>query len=264
MRPMLQLAVRAYAGLQRPREPVVTVLGYHRVAEQGDHLAVTPQTFAQQMAALDEARDELPVLALHEAVDRLADGTAPTKSVVVTFDDAWSDTHENALDVLVEHGIPATLYVPTAFIDRPGFLTRAQVLDLMQAGIQIGAHTRTHPDLRACANSELDDEIAGSRDDLEDLLGREVDTFAYPAGLHDDRVVDAVARAGFRSAITTRRGWLRAGSDPLRIRRSFVEGFSVATFLAAARGGMNILRAPDAVKQALLRLSGRRSERMPV
>jgi peptidoglycan/xylan/chitin deacetylase (PgdA/CDA1 family) len=264
VRQALQIAVRASAGWQHSREPVVTVLGYHRVAEQGDHLAVSPQTFAQQMAALDEGRDELPVLALHEALDRLADGTAPTKSVVVTFDDAWSDTHENALDVLVEHGIPTTLYVPTAFLDRPGFLTRAQVLDLLQAGIEIGAHTRTHTDLRACSDIQLDNEIAGSRADLEDLLGREVTTFAYPAGLHDDRVVGAVARAGFRTAITTRRGWLRAGSDPLRIRRSIVEGFSVETFLAAARGGLNILRAPDAVRVALLRLSGRDSVRTPV
>jgi peptidoglycan/xylan/chitin deacetylase (PgdA/CDA1 family) len=258
------MAVRTSAGWQHPREPVVAVLGYHRISDQGGHLAVNPETFAQQMAALDELRDELPALALPKALEQLADGTAPMHSVVVTFDDAWSDTHENALDILVEHNIPATLYVPTSFLGRKGFLTRAQLLEIMHAGIEIGAHTRTHRDLRACSDTELNDEIAGSRNDLEDVLNMEVDTFAYPAGLHDHRVVDAVARAGFRSAITTRRGWLTARSDPLRIRRGIIEDFSVETFLAAARGGLNILRAPDAVRVALLRLSGRDSVRTPV
>ena len=258
------MAVRASAGLQHPREPVVAVLGYHRISNHEGHLSVSPETFAQQMEALDRLRDELPVLALNEALQQLADGTAPMQSVVVTFDDAWSDTHENALDVLVEHSIPATLYVPTIFLGRKDFLTRVQLVEIKQAGIQIGAHTRTHRDLRACSDTELDDEIAGSRSDLEDVLNTEVDTFAYPKGLHDHRVVDAVARAGFRSAITTRRGWLSARSDPLRIHRGVVEDFSVKTFLAAARGGLNILRAPDAVRVALLRLSGRDSARTPV
>jgi peptidoglycan/xylan/chitin deacetylase (PgdA/CDA1 family) len=264
VRQALQMAVRASAGWQHPREPVVAVLGYHHISDQGGHLSVSPETFAQQMAALDGLRDELPVLALHEALQQLDDGSAPMQSVVVTFDDAWSDTHENALDVLVEHSIPATLYVPTTLLGREGFLTRVQLLEIVQAGIQIGAHTRTHRDLRGCSDTELDDEIAGSRNDLEDLLNTEVDTFAYPAGLHDHRVVAAVARAGFRSAITTRRGWLTARSDRLRIRRGIVEDFSVETFLAAAHGGLNILRAPDAVRVALLRLSGRDSVRTPV
>jgi peptidoglycan/xylan/chitin deacetylase (PgdA/CDA1 family) len=264
MRQALQRAVRASAGWHHPREPVVAVLGYHRVSDHGGHLAVSPEAFAQQMAALDEVRDELPVMTLHEALDRLADGTAPMQSVVVTFDDAWSDMHENALEALVERSIPATLYVPTAFLGQPGYLTRVQLLDLMQAGIEIGAHSRTHPDLRASSDAALDDEITGSRSELEDLLGREVDTFAYPFGLHDDRVVRAVAQAGFRSAITTRRGWLSARSDPLRIRRSIVESFSLETFMAATRGGLNILSGLDAVKVALLRLSGRDSVRTPV
>jgi peptidoglycan/xylan/chitin deacetylase (PgdA/CDA1 family) len=253
--------VRAFARIQRPGEPVVTVLGYHRIADDGGDLAVSPRTFAEQMSLLNDLSDELPTLSLDEALDRLADGSAPARAVVVTFDDAWSDTYTNAMDVLVGHRIPVTLYLPTAFLDRRGHVNRTQLTELVDAGVHIGGHTRTHPDLRGCSDSELDYEIAGGRADIEDLLGVKVDSFAYPGGLHDDRVVAAVRRAGFRSAVTTRRGWLSRGSDPLRIRRSFVEDFLPATFTAGARGGMNVLAGPDAIKTTLARLSGRRTER---
>jgi peptidoglycan/xylan/chitin deacetylase (PgdA/CDA1 family) len=264
MNPLAQLVVRGFARCWRPRESVVTVLGYHRIAENAGGLGVARNTFEKQMRLLDGLRDELPPLSLDEALDSLADGSARSRSVVVTFDDAWRDTYEHALKVLLEHRIPATVYVPTGFVGRPNFVARTQLLEIAEAGIDIGAHTRTHPDLRGCTERELDDELAGSRADLEDLLGRSIDSFCYPFGLYDDRVVAGVARAGFRSAVTSRRSWLRAGSKPLRIPRSFVEDFPLETFAAGARGGMNVLAAPDALKAAVSRASGGPPARMPV
>ncbi|HEX8856875.1 MAG TPA: polysaccharide deacetylase family protein [Thermoleophilaceae bacterium] len=257
------MAVRAAARFQRPGEPVATVLGYHQVTDRGSHLAVSRRTFEEQMGVLDEMRDELNPLPLNEIIARMARGTAPLRSVAVTFDDAWADVHENALGVLLEYRIPATLYVPTGYLDYPGFVSRSELQNMADAGIEIGAHTRTHPDLRGCTDAELESELAGSRADLEDLLSRKVDAFAYPSGLHDKRVVAAVARAGFRSAVTTTRGWLRPASDLLRIRRSFVEEFPLQTFTAGARGGMNVLKGTDALKAAMSRVSGRRPEGLP-
>jgi peptidoglycan/xylan/chitin deacetylase (PgdA/CDA1 family) len=121
------------------------------------------------------------------------------------------------------------------------------------AGVTVGAHSRTHADLRACGKAELEREVRGSRDDLEDLLGTRVTSFAYPIGLEDDRVRAAVARAGFRSAVTTVRGWTRAGVDPYRVPRSFMEEFEPATFSAAVRGGLNWLRPIEAARHRLRR-----------
>jgi peptidoglycan/xylan/chitin deacetylase (PgdA/CDA1 family) len=258
MRPSLERAVRLTSRVLRPREPVVTVLGYHRVADDGDRLAVGTATFEQQMSMLDDVRDELPTLALDDALRRLADGSAPPRSVVLTFDDAWSDTYGTALDVLLAHGLHATLYVPTARLDRRGHVSRSELVALAEAGIAIGGHTRSHPDLRTCTESELDYEIAGGRAELEDLLGVPIDSFAYPGGLHDDKVVAAVSRAGFRSAVTTSPGWLKRGSDPLRIRRGFVEEVAPATFGASLRGGLNVLAGFNAVQARLRRVRGRR------
>jgi peptidoglycan/xylan/chitin deacetylase (PgdA/CDA1 family) len=250
MRPVLQRLARAWAHWPMPREPAVAVLGYHRVDDDGSPLAVGTARFARHMAMLDTEREHRPVLDLDEALTRLARGTAPRRAVAITFDDAWADNHTNALGHLVEHRIPATLFVPSRQLDCPGRMTRAQLLEIAVAGVTIGAHSRTHADLTSCDDAELEWEVRGSRDDLEDLLGKPCTQFAYPGGYPggclDARVRAAVATAGFRTAVTTVRGWARVGMDPLAVPRNFVEDFDAATFAAAIRGGLNYLRAVEA------------------
>jgi peptidoglycan/xylan/chitin deacetylase (PgdA/CDA1 family) len=128
-------------------------------------------------------------------------------------------------------------------------MTRAQLLEMAAAGLTIGAHSRTHQDLRACDGGQLKSEVLGSRDDLEDLLGKPVTSFAYPTGLTNQRVAAAVAAAGFTSAVTTRPGWWRPATWALDIPRSFAEDFSDATCRAAIAGGLNILGPLDAIKR---------------
>ena len=248
MRPVLQRAARMWARWPMPLEPAVAVLGYHQIHDGGSPLAVGTETFADHMAVLGAERDSHPVLDLDDALARLADGTAPRRAVVVTFDDAWADNHTNALDHLVEGQFTATLFVPSRLLDTPGRLTRAQVKEMAAAGVAIGAHSRTHPDLTACDDAELEREVRGCRDDLEDLIGVPCTRFAYPSGLRDRRVQAAVAAAGFRCAVTTVRGWARAGVDPLAVPRNIVGDFGAATFAAALRGGLNYLRPVEAAK----------------
>jgi peptidoglycan/xylan/chitin deacetylase (PgdA/CDA1 family) len=253
MRASLQWVGRLWAGWPLPVGPAAAVIGYHRVDDVDDPLAVSTRAFAAHMAMLARQRAERPVLGLDEALDRLADGTAPRRSVVLTFDDAWEDNYRNALGPLVEHGLPATLYVPSRLLDRPGYLASSQLLEMQAAGVAIGAHSQTHVDLRACGDAALKREVRGSRCDLEDLLGTPVTSFAYPAGLENQRVRAAVARAGFRSAVATVRGWARAGLDRHAIPRSFMEEFDTDTFSAAVDGGLNYLRPIEAVRRRLRR-----------
>jgi peptidoglycan/xylan/chitin deacetylase (PgdA/CDA1 family) len=251
MRPTLQWASRMWAHWPFPLEPAVAVIGYHRVADVQDHLTVSTRAFATHVAALAALRATQPVLDLDEALDGLRAGIAPRRSVVVTFDDAWADNHANALGPLVEHAIPSTLYVPSRLLDRPGHLGRGQLLEMAGAGVRIGAHSRTHADLVTCSDHQLEREVRGSREDLEDLLGEPVTRFAYPGGRHDARVRAAVAAAGFRSAVLASRGWARAGQDQYRIPRSIMEEFDRRTFEAAIRGGLNYLGPVGAVRERL-------------
>ena len=248
MRPAVALAVRARARWPLPLGPAVAVLGWHRVDVEGGALAISPARFARQMDLLGKQRQHFPVARLDQVAGFLASGERHSRRVVLTFDDAWADNHANALGPLSQHHLPAILYVPSRLLGHPGYMTRTQVLEMDDAGVTIGAHSRTHPDLRACPPERLEREVRGSKEDLEDLLAKPVTSFAYPTGLTDERVQAAVAAAGFTSAVTTRPGWWRPATMPLEIPRSFVQNFSDATFLAAMAGGLNVLGPVGAAK----------------
>lgn len=248
MRPSVAFAVRVRARWPMPLGPAAAVLGWHRVDVEGGGLAVSPRRFARQMELLDEHREHFPVAQLDQVGSFVAPPGRHSRCVVLTFDDAWADNHTNALGPLSQHRLPATLYVPSRLLGQPGYMSRAQLLEMDGAGVTIGAHSRTHPDLRACPPQELEREVRGSKEDLEDLLAKPVTSFAYPTGLTDERVQAAVAAAGFMSAVTTRPGWWRPGTKAFEIPRSFAQNFSDATFLAAIAGGLNVLGPVGAVK----------------
>jgi peptidoglycan/xylan/chitin deacetylase (PgdA/CDA1 family) len=246
-------AVRLRSRWPLPAGPAAAVLGWHRIDAEGGRLAIPPLLFVRQVETLAEQRRRFPVVGIDEAQAALTATAAGAQHVVLTFDDAWADNHANALGPLTSHRLPATVYAPSRLLSKPGYMTRAQLLEMASCGITVGAHSRTHADLPACSPGELEREVRGSKEDLEDLLGTPVTSFAYPTGLLNDEVVAAVAAAGFVSAVTTRPGWWRPAADPLRIPRSFVEDFSDATFRAAIRGGLNVLGPLDEIR----RLAGR-------
>ena len=254
----MAVAVRVRARWPLPLGPAAAVLGWHRVDIEGGRLAVSPTRFARQMDLLHEYREHVPAVRLDQVRSFLASAERRSRRVVLTFDDAWADNHAHALGPLSHHHLPATLYVPSRLLGRAGYMTRAQLLEMDDAGVTIGAHSRTHPDLRACTAKELEREVRGSKEDLEDLLAKPVTSFAYPTGLTDDRVRAAVSAAGFTSAVTTRPGWWRPTTKALDIPRAFAENFSDATFLAAIAGGLNVLGPLGAIKR-LIPLYGRRS-----
>jgi peptidoglycan/xylan/chitin deacetylase (PgdA/CDA1 family) len=246
MRPSVAAVVRLRARWPLPTGPAAVVLGWHRVDVEGGKLAVPPPMFERQMALVASQRAQFPVVTVEEASAALARGGM--RSVVLTFDDAWADNHTHALGPLSAHHLPATLYVPSRLLGKPGYMTRSQVLEMAASGVTIGAHSRTHADLPACGPAELEAEVRGSRDDLEEMLGQPVTSFAYPAGRTSDAVVAAVAAAGFACAVTSRPGWWRPATPPLRIPRAFVEDFSEATFVAALCGGLTVLRFLDVLR----------------
>jgi peptidoglycan/xylan/chitin deacetylase (PgdA/CDA1 family) len=99
-------------------------------------------------------------------------------------------------------------------------MTDAELERLAAGGlVEIGAHTENHPALTALEPAEQAAEIAHSKSRLETVLGRQVESFAYPYGLHDERTVAAVQQAGFRWACTTEEHAARRASEPLRLPR---------------------------------------------
>jgi peptidoglycan/xylan/chitin deacetylase (PgdA/CDA1 family) len=102
-------------------------------------------------------------------------------------------------------------------------MTGAQVRELRRQGVDIGAHTHTHPILNSVDDAVAANEIMGGRARLEAIVGESVDLFAYPNGVPGKdfsvRHCDMVRSAGFRAAVTTAPGAAGTGGDPFQLPR---------------------------------------------
>jgi peptidoglycan/xylan/chitin deacetylase (PgdA/CDA1 family) len=153
----------------------------------------------------------------------------PERCIAVSFDDGYANNFP-AFEVLARRGLPGTWFIVSANVGQPAawkddttagwpMLDAGQLHEMVNAGMEIGGHTRHHCRLAEAPPEQLDDEIAGCRQELEDLLGQSVPSFAYPYGSHDDAVVEAARRAGFDVACVTRAGPAWADGDAMRVRR---------------------------------------------
>lgn len=218
----------------RPQHAGLRILMYHRVAPLPgfDQLTVSPARFDEQAAWLAAHAHVLP---LDEALDRLHDGGLPPNAVALTFDDGYRDNLVHALPVLKRHGLPATVFVTTAFCDQrlrhPRYDGEGGRLHLdwdevrqlaAQPGIGIGSHTETHPRLPRTDAARAWREIAGSRHCIAQQLGRAPDLFCYPAGDFGERDRRLARDAGYRAAVSVAPGLNRRGGDPLRLHRTEV------------------------------------------
>jgi peptidoglycan/xylan/chitin deacetylase (PgdA/CDA1 family) len=208
----------------------VPILEYHYVRVNPDPhdrlgfaLSVTPDDFAAQMSWLRSSG--------YHPVD-LADLRAyfqqhtalPGRPVVLTFDDGYDDFYSAALPVLQAHGFRAVSYVVPGFLDRPRYMTTAQVQAIDHAGVEVAAHTMHHVDLTTASGPQLSVEIDGSRSALEQIVGHPVVDFCYPSGKFNPTVVAALQRAGFQSGTTELPGAGHSWPDRLTWSRVRVNG----------------------------------------
>lgn len=151
--------------------------------------------------------------------------------VSITFDDAFVNIIENALPLLLEHKIPAMIYVPTNYLGKKNHWDKGPILDIMTSAhlreissldFSIGSHTRNHVRLWGLDQAALKNEIQGSKKDLEDILGIPVRSFAYPHGGRSDFDENAcimVKDSGYTSAATGFFGRENSYSNRFEIKR---------------------------------------------
>lgn len=223
------------------RAPVM-VLFYHRVAAgQPNAWTTTPRAFAGQIAWL---RRHFDLVSLGTAQDRIRSQCNPRPCVSVTFDDGYAENCRLALPLLIAQRIPCTYFVATRHVlqgspfphdvaaGRPlAPNTIDQIRRLADAGVEIGAHTRTHADLGAIGDRQrLVDEMAGGKAELETELDREIRYFAFPYGQPCNLSVEAfqVARAaGFHGVCSAYGGYNFPGADPFHLRRIHADADSI-------------------------------------
>ena len=119
--------------------------------------------------------------------------------MAVTFDDGHASVLDQALPMLARHGFVGTVFPRLDVLGSPGSLSQPGLEALVAAGWEVGSHTLTHRNLTTLDDAELERELAGSKRELEALLGRPCRSIAYPRGDADERVLAAAAAAGYEA-----------------------------------------------------------------
>jgi peptidoglycan/xylan/chitin deacetylase (PgdA/CDA1 family) len=230
----------------------VPVFLYHSVAESPPAwiapYTVTPRTFTEQLDRIaDSGRTVVPLRRLVSAIR--GGPPLPTRAAVLTFDDGFADFYWTVAPLLNERELPATLFVTTGAIHPPGgrstgsllppapMLNWRQLAGLDAFGIEIGGHSRTHPQLDTLSGRQLCEEIQRCKHELEDAVGRPVSSYAYPHGYSSAAVRRKVQKAGWSSACGVGQAFSSTADDSLRISRLMVRADTpAATFQEWADG----------------------------
>ena len=291
LKPLLNLLSPAGPGSR------LSVLIFHRVLPEPDPLFPDEMHARRFDTLCGWLAQWFNLLPLDQAVARLKAGTLPARAACISFDDGYADNHHVAMPILLRHGLTATFFIATRFLDggrmwndtiiesirvcaapvldlsslglgchalgsiderrvaivalidqikyRPVaeritvteqiahlarvelpqdlMMTSQEVKAMRQAGMQIGAHTESHPILARLSDEQARQEILGSKHALEQLLGERVGLFAYPNGKpgedYTPQSVELVRALGFDAAVSTLRGASRSADDMFQLRR---------------------------------------------
>lgn len=188
-------------------------LVYHKVLDQhdGNFHTLSSKEFKEQLYLVQQSG--LPILDPH----CLSSGKKfPSRGVFFTFDDGTEDHFQIIKPILEQHDIKGIFYVPTSFLDQPGYLSTKQLIHLSDDGHMIGSHSHTHPQLPGLPISSLVKELRASSRLLANILGSVPFHFAPPGGLYNAQVQEIARDEGYTFFRTMDWGYNRT-LDPIRI-----------------------------------------------
>ena len=222
----------------------VTVLIYHRVGGGSDSEVDLP--VEQFEAHLQHLAQHTDVVTLDVAVADLAAGVDAGPRVVITFDDGTADFAEHAVPALARHGLPATLYVATKFVDEQEEFpwgappaSWSALRDSASTGlITIGSHTHSHWLMDRLQPSMITDDLDRSIELIGEHIGRPPTHFAYPKALPGSPVAEIEVRRRFASAaLAASRVNIAGSTDVHRLWRTPVQRSDAMRYFAAKAGG---------------------------
>lgn len=235
----IPLKDRNRGGLSPDGYQQVPILCYHRFAEEcTSPLCVPADLFEQQMKYLKE--NGYRVISPEALLDFLDyRRSIPQKSVIISIDDGYRSVYDIAYPILKKYGFTATLFI---YIDYVGVssksVTWGQLAEMKAAGFCIGSHTVAHSDLSKNSDGEneqaylkrVERELVLSKEILDRKLSQDTFVLAYPFGRYTRQVRDMTAAAGYRLAMTVKRGGNPFFGNPHTLHRDQVLKRDMQTF----------------------------------
>lgn len=231
---------------KRPRRVIVY---YHAIGAGSN---ATPNVLFQRQMEWLAMNAEVMTL------DGLLSGSGERPlQAAITFDDGYASVAMNAAPILRDLGLPATVYINTAWMGEenrrnsepklghyPGeqFMTWRDIELLTKQNWTIGSHGAEHLDLTTVDDARMAMELSSSKQMIEDRLGRECQHFAYTWGRYTKQVQQAVAGAHYKTAVSAVHGPVGNSSDPFALPRIDIsKQYSLDDFQAVVRGDWDFL-----------------------
>ena len=187
------------------------ILMYHSITDNSDDpYSVSVDAFREQLSWLSENRfDVVPLSFLLQSMQK-HNYRILRKKVVITFDDGYQDFITNALPVLLDHEVPAIVFLVTDMLGGRASWSEAgtnvrlmsedEVRYIKTKGISLGSHTATHENLTLLGHEDLQRQLKDSHDSLTGL-GESFCAFSYPWGQWSSPIADAVKATGYECAL---------------------------------------------------------------
>jgi peptidoglycan/xylan/chitin deacetylase (PgdA/CDA1 family) len=186
----------------------VPVLMYHHIAIAPEATTLpglyhSPAIFESQLVSLqNNCYQTVFIRDLARALD--GSESLPSQSLALTFDDGYDDIYLYAFPLLKKYQMKGTMYIIVNALDTPGYLTKEQVREMADSGyVEIASHTLNHANLSQSSYSQAYYQIIDSKKELEKIIGRTVDDFAYPYGYFTSRDEQLCGIAGYLSCVST-------------------------------------------------------------
>ena len=229
----------------------IPIIMYHYVEPQkndGDtirrSLTIPPDLFEKQLQTITE--NNIPTYFVRDIPDIFTGDKEyiADPSVILTFDDGYQDFYTVVFPLLKKYNVKATVYVISRFLDWKDFLTTKQLKELSESSlVEIGAHTLNHAYLKSISKKIAVYQIVESKRELEELLGKPVETFAYPYGEFDPETIQIVKEASYSAAVSVAPGMEQSSANRYYLYRiragSLSYGDEMLRVLGVAHAGTN-------------------------
>jgi peptidoglycan/xylan/chitin deacetylase (PgdA/CDA1 family) len=225
-----------FEGLNLTNEDVgIPVLYYHSVLPDSEvptknEVTISPEKLKEELQLVKNLG--YTTLTMSEVNDYIINNKEiPQKSILITFDDGYTDNYVHAFPILKELNMKATVFVISSGIDSGYYMSSDQLKEMSNYGIDIESHTVNHVHLNTLSYEQQLKELKDSKAKIESVTNKNVLSIAYPFGDFNDNSKKAALDAGYSLAFTTNKGLANRTDNHVALDRIYVNSeYSLETF----------------------------------